>query len=114
MKKLFVSVPMRNRTEEDIKLSMIKMHGIAERYTGEKLELIDSFIYEEPPMACNTSLWYLGKSLEKLAMADVFIGIDEASAYSGCLIENLAAENYNIKSYYIPLETILSNNNEGE
>ena len=44
MKKLFVSVPMKGRTEEEIKASIQKMKKIAEIYEGEELELIDSYI----------------------------------------------------------------------
>ena len=40
MKKLFISVPMRNRTEYDIKASMEQMHKIAEAVFGEELEVI--------------------------------------------------------------------------
>lgn len=35
MKKLFISVPMRNRTEYAIKASMEQMHKIAEAVFGE-------------------------------------------------------------------------------
>lgn len=42
MKKLFVSVPMKGRTEEEIKASIQKMKKIAEICEGEDLELIDS------------------------------------------------------------------------
>ena len=41
MKKLFVSVPMEGRTEEEIKTSIQKMKKIAEAYEREELELID-------------------------------------------------------------------------
>ena len=44
MKKLFVSVPMKGRTEKEIKESIQKMKKIAEIYEGEELELIDSYI----------------------------------------------------------------------
>ena len=44
MKKLFVSVPMKGRTEEEIKASIQKMKKIAEIYEGEELELIESYI----------------------------------------------------------------------
>lgn len=49
MKKLFVSVPMKGRTEEEIKASIQKMKKIAEIYEGEELELIDSYIEDNPP-----------------------------------------------------------------
>ena len=46
IKKLFVSVPMKGRIEEEIKYSIAKMHRIAEAYEGEKLELINSWVDE--------------------------------------------------------------------
>ena len=49
MKKLFVSVPMKGRTEEEIKASIQKMKKIAEIYEGEELKLIDSYTKSTPP-----------------------------------------------------------------
>ena len=67
MKKLFVSVPMKGRTEEEIKESIQKMKKIAEIYEGEELELIDSYIEDNPPKDSKEAVWYLGESLKKLA-----------------------------------------------
>ncbi len=107
MKKLFVSVPMKGRTEEEIKYSITKMHRIAEAYEGEELELIDSWVYEEPPMNCNTGAWYLGKSIEKLATADVFIGVSDLSGWPGCKIEADVAKAYDIKSYSVDTKIVV-------
>ena len=72
MKKLFASVPMRGRTEEEIRESFAKMKRIAEAYEGEELELIDTWIAEDPPEGVReNAVWYLGKSLELLSTADV-------------------------------------------
>jgi hypothetical protein len=109
MKKLFVSVPMKGRTEEEIKYSIAKMHRIAEAYEGEELELIDSYIAESPPVGCNQSVWYLSKSIEKLAEADIFIGIRDTTGWPGCMIEKQVAANYGIKGYIIPQNVILFN-----
>jgi hypothetical protein len=107
MKKLFVSVPMKGRTEEEIKYSITKMHHIAEAYEGEELELIDSLVEEAPPADCNKSAWYLGKSIEKLAMADIFIGIRETTGWAGCKIEADTAQAYNIKRYFVDTDIIV-------
>jgi hypothetical protein len=101
MKKLFVSVPMKDRTEEEIKYSITKMHRIAEAYEDEELELIDSWVDEAPPTNCNSSVWYLSKSIEKLAEADVFMGISDLNGWPGCKIESDIAKAYNIKSYSV-------------
>lgn len=101
MKKLFVSVPMKGRTETDIKASIAKMKKIAEAYEEEELELIDSYIEEEPPVECDRSVWYLSKSLERLAAADIFIGITDTTGWPGCKIESDVARLYDIKRYSV-------------
>lgn len=109
MKKLFVSVPMKDRTAEDIKKSITKMHKVAEIFTGEELELIDSYIENRPPENSNEAIRYLAKSIEKLATADIFIGIDIAWESRGCQIEKDLAIAYDIPSIYVPANYIIDN-----
>ena len=111
MKKLFISVPMKGRTEEEIKASIQKMKKIAEIYEGEELELIDSYIEDNPPKGNNEAIFYLGESIKKLAQADVFVGICESYEWSGCRIENITAESYGIKRYAIPERYVIENYN---
>lgn len=107
MKKLFVSVPMKGRTEEEIKASIQKMKKIAEIYEGEELELIDSYIEDNPPKDSKEAIWYLSESIKKLAQADVFIGIRESFDWNGCQIERETAEKYGIKAYAIPVRYVI-------
>jgi hypothetical protein len=111
MKKLFVSVPMKGRTEEEIKASIQKMKNIAEIYEGEELELIDSYIEDNPPKDRKEAVWYLGESLKKLAQADVFMGICESYDWNGCCIERETAEKYGIKAYVIPARYVIDDYN---
>lgn len=111
MKKLFVSVPMKGRTEEEIKASIQKMKKIAEIYEGEELELIDSYIEDNPPKDNKEAVWYLGESLKKLAQADVFIGIDEAYDWNDCCIEKDTAYRYGIKMYIVQARDVIDNYN---
>ena len=111
MKKLFVSVPMKGRTEEEIKASIQKMKKIAEIYEGEELELIDSYTKSTPPKDSKEAVWYLGESLKKLAQADVFIGICESYDWNGCCIERETADKYGIKAYAIPVRYVIDDYN---
>lgn len=111
MKKLFVSVPMKGRTEEEIKASIQKMKKIAEIYEGEELELIDSYIEDNPPKDSKEAVWYLGESLKKLAQADVFIGIDDSWDWNGCQIETDVAQRYGIKRYTCRTDCVIDNYN---
>lgn len=106
MKKLFVSVPMKGRTEENIKKSIAKMKEIAEAYEGEELELIDMWIPDEAPECKNRGLWYLGESLKMMADADVFISAGAFSVYAGVTQELNAALAYGLKIYKIPIGVI--------
>ena len=103
MKKLFISVPMKNRTEENIRKSIEKMHKIAEIVFEEKLEVIPSYVEDGPPEDNNQAIWYLSKSIEKLAEADYFIGIRWQEFFKGCNIEREIAYAYGIRSYEVEL-----------
>lgn len=94
MKKLFISQPMRGKTDEEILAVRKKAIESAEKLVGEPMEVIDSFFQGAPADA--KPLWFLGKSLELLATADVAYfakGWDEAR---GCKIENTCATEYSV------------------
>lgn len=107
MKKLFVSLPMKGRSDEEIKASILKMKAVAEAFEGCELELIDSFIEEVAPEGVNPGIWYLGESIKRLSQADVYIGIENDWSWNGCHIENEAANRYKIKRYLVSAEDII-------
>jgi hypothetical protein len=108
MKKLFISCPMKGRTDEAIKESMKKMHKIAEAVFGEELEPIDTYIHEEPKTK-NNALFYLGESIKMLADADYFIGVYDAELeFDGCSIERVSAMRYDVPYFLIDVERIMS------
>lgn len=109
MKKLFVSVPMRGRTEEEIRKSIEKMKAIAEAYEGEPLELIQSYDPTYVPSVKNNAIAHLGKALEKLADADLLITISDVYDFPGCYIESETAYRYGIKVIKIDSEYIIKN-----
>lgn len=106
MKKLFISCPMKGRTEENIRKSMEKMHKIAEIVFDQELEVIPSYIEHNPPENSKEAVWYLGESIKKMAEADYFIGIGY-TYYKGCNIETEAARRYHIPSYHINMLNVV-------
>lgn len=104
MKKLFISCPMENRSEENIRMTFDRLHKIAEAVYGESLEVIPTYIEDKPPKCRTEELWYLGKSIELLAQADYFIGIcgDNAFQYNGCTVESDVAKLYGVPVYLVP------------
>lgn len=107
MKKLFISCPMKGRTEENIRKSMEKMHKMAEIVFDQKLEVIPTYIEDNPPENNREAIWYLGKSIELLAQADFFIGVDWCEFYSGCEIERTVANRYDIPSTYVVIHQMM-------
>ena len=105
MKKLFVSVPMRGRTDQAVRHSIEEMHKIAEIAFGEKLEVIDSHFESGDIAVKNWSLYYLGKSIQAMADADYFIGTeswyDDMRSFRGCDVERNVARHYDIPSILV-------------
>ena len=94
MKKLFISQPMRDKTNAEIKSEREKAIRAAEIALGESIETIDSFFENAPHEA--KPLWFLGKSIELLSTADVAYFVKGWNEYRGCRIEHLAAAEYGI------------------
>ena len=95
MKKLFISQPMSGKTNEEILEVRERAIESAERELGEKVEVIDSFFRDAP--VTRNPLWYLAKSLELLATADVAYFAKGWEAARGCRIENTCAIEYGIE-----------------
>nr|DAH23684.1 MAG TPA: N-deoxyribosyltransferase [Caudoviricetes sp.] len=95
MKKLFISQPMRGKSDEQIIAERRTAIQTAMRYLNEDVEVIDSFFKAAPHDA--KPLWFLGKSLELLSTADVVYFADGWQDYRGCKIEHDCAEAYGIK-----------------
>lgn len=94
MKKLFISQPMRGKTDAEILAEREKAIASAERQLGEKVEVIDSFFQNTPVEA--KPLRFLGKSLELLSTADVAYFAKGWENARGCRIENTCAIEYGI------------------
>lgn len=95
MKKLFISQPMRGKTDEEILAERKKAIESAERNLGEPVEVIDSFFQNAPADA--RPFWFLGKSLELLSTADIAYFAKGWEDARGCRIENQCAIEYGIE-----------------
>lgn len=95
MEKLFISQPMRGKTDEEILAERKKAIESAERNLGEPVEVIDSFFQNAPADA--RPLWFLGKSLELLSTADIAYFAKGWEDARGCRIENQCAIEYGIE-----------------
>lgn len=94
MKKLFISQPMKDKSDAEILAEREKAIKSAEELLGEPVKVIDSFFQSAPADA--RPLWFLGKSLELLSTADVVYFAKGWEEARGCKIENTCAIEYGI------------------
>ena len=96
MKKLFISQPMKGKTNEEIKAEREKVIASVKEALGEDVEVIDSFFENAPHDA--KPLWFLGKSLQLLSTADIAYFAKGWEDARGCKIEHQCAVEYSIPS----------------
>ena len=106
-KKLFISCPMRGRSEDAIRRDMERMHKMAEIIFDQELEVIPTYMKHDPPETGNKAIWCLGESIKKMAEADYFIGVQFLENFRGCDIESRVARAYGIRSTYVDLEAMM-------
>lgn len=101
LSKLFVSLPMRGRELDDIRMDMQAICQIVSAEMNEQFELIDTVWLDEPsdyiladPGACSS--WYLGKSIQAIAEADLVVFDENWRFARGCIIEHMVCALYNI------------------
>ena len=95
MKKLFISQPMKGKTNEEIEAERAKAIEAAKEALNDDVEVIDSFFKDAPVDA--GPLWFLGKSFELLSTADVAYFAKDWDKYRGCKLEHTAAQEYGIE-----------------
>lgn len=101
MTKIFISQPMRGKTNEEI---IKERETIADRLAihfhrqDERIDIIDSFFKDDPHDA--RPLWYLGESIKLMSLADIVFFCKGWQVARGCLIEHDCALNYGIETMY--------------
>lgn len=98
MKKLFISQPMRGKTDEEILAVRAQAIQSAERVLEEEVEVIDSFFKDAvvPSTVLSRPLWFLGESIKLMAKADVAYFAEGWEEARGCRIEHECAIEYGI------------------
>lgn len=93
MKRIFISLPMFDKSEEEIKEELNKRKTTLEQLG---FEVADTYI-ENGPTVENIALWYLGESLEIMANCDIAYFCKDWQKARGCLIEYDAAVQYGLQ-----------------
>lgn len=108
MKKIFISVPMKRRTQENIQKTVAKMKAVVTEMFRDidEVEFIDNFVTSDPDSVADNkivSLYYLGEAIKKLGDADYIVGFGwlDSDLWPGCNSEKEVATRYRIQ--YIDL-----------
>lgn len=102
MTKVFISVPMKGRSEEDIKSDIERAKGIL-RSAIDNVEFADSFYKDDvESRVCDAKkhpgLAYLGRSLKDMADCDIVFFCNGWEHARGCWLEKRAARSYGLLS----------------
>ena len=98
MVKIFISQPMKDKTNQEIEQERKEIIEKVRKYFGE-VEVIDSFFKDAPHNA--KPLWFLGKSLELLSNANIIVLGKGWENSRGCRIEHECAVQYGISVIYV-------------
>ena len=93
--KAFISQPMKDKTNEEIKAEREKAIASLKEKFGDDIEIVGSFFEDAPHDA--RPLWFLGKSLQLLSTADVAYFCKGWEDARGCKIENTCAIEYGLE-----------------
>ena len=88
MKKLFISQPMKDKTNDEIERARERAIREATEYIGEPVEIIDSFFKD--------ALWFLAESIRLMADADLVYFAKGWKDARGCMIERECAVQYGV------------------
>lgn len=94
MKKLFISQPMRGKSDKDILAEREKAISEAKAILRDDVELIDTFFGTGD---MTHALEFLGESIKSMANADVAYFADGWENARGCKIEHDCAVQYGIR-----------------
>lgn len=102
MPKMFVSIPMRGYSNDAIRTEMEAVKTWFENYSGEEFELIDTLNHDnlldmtkESDEDLNYCYW-LGRSIQRLAEADICVFHPQWREAPGCIIEHMICALYGI------------------
>jgi hypothetical protein len=96
MKKIMISQPMRGKTNELIKE---ERKVLVQELENNGYEVLDT-VFDEAPKNVDEAIWFLSKSIEYLAQADIIFFMKGWEKARGCKIEHQIAVEYDKEIIY--------------
>lgn len=98
LKKVFISQPMRDKTDEEILEERNKIKEfLIQKFKDNSLEFLDTFFpnLEIPDDVKHPKIYYLSKAIEMLSKADILFLAKGWDNYNGCNFEMKIFRTYN-------------------
>lgn len=99
MKKIYISMPMRGRVNDDIAASFEKVKKLAAVLLGEDVTVVNEFVpksQKPDDIPMRFGVQELGESISLLSLADVAFFVEDYYQFFGCEIERHVCQNYGI------------------
>ena len=94
---VFISQPMERLTNDEFKQRRLEvLDMVKRRYPTEKIRFITNPLIANLPHDDNSIVWYLGKSLKRIASANIVIFSKEWESDYICSLEHEICRYYNI------------------
>ena len=105
MKKIYISVPMNGRSDDDIRASIDKLVKCARILLDDEVTVVNEFkprraVSDDIPMRHDVQ--ELGESIALMSLADVFVTIDWGYESRGCDVERHVASAYGFPIIGLP------------
>lgn len=109
MTKIYISMPMRERTDENIQKSFDKMEKLARILLDDDVVVVNPFTpksKKSDDIPIRHDVQALGESISLLSLADHMFYVDDSYCYPGCNIEKDVCSNYGIPRTSLRLDQI--------
>lgn len=98
IKKIFVSMPMHDKTEEQIKKQYDQSVEWIHKHVSENADIVSTVFDPVGPEGCGR-LWYLGRAIKKLDGCDAVYFYPGWDIAKGCRIEYTVAKEYGLTTF---------------
>ena len=109
MIKIYISMPMRGRTDENIQKSFDKVTKLAAILLDDDVVVVNPFTprtQKSDKIPMRHDVQALGESISLMSLADHAFFVDDFYNYPGCTVERRVCEDYNIPWDKFELEHI--------
>lgn len=102
MKKVFISIPMNGRPEEEVLTEIQEITNYIHHTFGDDIDVVHSLWTPQPNKRYpNPRIYYLGKAIVKMGICDTVVFAKGWREVRGCRIEEKVAIEYGLDMLYL-------------